>query len=210
MGAGTLPQVIVVDAGSTDKTLKIAEEQNCKILSSTELIGRKYLSLNLGAGYASGDVIIFLDADTILPSNYDKAIEMVFANKRVVGGAFEQSFSHTSLFLIAITWVNRIRYRISKLYFGDQALFCRREVFERAGGFPTKRIMESANLCRMLKQMGKLKLVPLKVQTSPRRFTQGGPLRVFISDTGIWLADLMGMNTERLGRQYWSRVDRQD
>jgi glycosyltransferase involved in cell wall biosynthesis len=206
----TPPQVIVVDAGSSDGTCAlVASYPNVILVQQPDFKGLKYSSLNHGAALANGDVVIFLDADTLLPKGYQHLIKKKLSSGLYVGGAFEHSFDQWTLFLRFIHLINRIRYRISQRYYGDQAVFCKSEVFRKIGGFPEINIMESARFCDRMKTEGKLCLVLKPIITSSRRFLEQGQVRVFLNDVRIWLMDWLGLSLDASGRAYWSHNHRE-
>lgn len=204
-------EIIVVDAGSADNTREIvAQYPNVTLIESPELKGLKYASLNKGASIAKGDIIIFLDADTWLPINYDQLIADKCDNPSVIGGAFEHSFDITTPFLKLVQLINRIRYRITQRYYGDQAVFCKKTTFDQIGGYPTIRIMESAQFCVRMKGEGKLTLIKDPIVTSSRRFIENGQYAVFFNDTLIWAMDWLGFDLFQKGETYWKYNQRND
>lgn len=198
-------EVIVVDCGSSDGTLRRIGHQQVVTLTNQRLKGKKCRSLRMGTNIAQGDVLLFLDADTLVPPAYDAAIEKALLNSRVVGGAFEFALDKQSFPLFLVTLVNRIRYRFRKRFYGDQGVFVRREAYLKAGGWPERSLLESAYLCKNLQKWGKLKLLSQPMITSSRRFTEGGVWRVFLHDIRIWLMDLLGMDVEKFGQAYWAK-----
>ncbi|MFT6866293.1 MAG: rSAM/selenodomain-associated transferase 2 [Cyclobacteriaceae bacterium] len=198
------PQIIVVDAGSIDKTCDIViGNSTAMLIEAPQLKGLKYASLNLGAAQADGDVIVFLDADTLLPKNYQQQIESALSNTSVVGGAFEHYFDKWTFFLRIVHLINRVRYRLSHRFYGDQAVFCRSKVFKKIGGYPEINIMESARFCDRMKGEGKLCLIKSPILTSSRRFLEQGQFLVFFNDFRIWLMDLLGLSLNEVGKMYW-------
>ncbi|MFY0599014.1 MAG: glycosyltransferase [Cyclobacteriaceae bacterium] len=198
-------EIIVIDAGSCDKTVeRTLDLGHVLVVEKPEFKGKKYASLNFGASLATGDVLLFLDADTILPRDfYIKIRGLLDSDSRVVGGAFEHQFDHANFSLWLIQLINRVRYRISRLYYGDQAIFCRKQAFLEVGGFVEAPIMEAAYLCKSLKTIGKLKLIKHSIKTSSRRFVSGGVWKVFLNDTRIWLRDSLGLDNTAEGQRYW-------
>lgn len=197
-------EIIVIDGGSTDGTPTRIKQKSVVVVTNPSLAGKKWAALHMGARLAQGDVFLFLDADTLLPPNYDLSIEHVLNDPKVVGGAFEFSFLEKSPALSFITFLNRIRYRFRKRFYGDQGLFVRRSAFMSAGGWPERALLETAYLCKALQKKGKLKIIQPPVQTSARRFISGGVLKVFLQDLRIWWRDLIGLRVDQHGRQYWS------
>lgn len=200
---GNSHEVIVIDSGSTDETVEIANKLGTKLIKSeSSASGRAYV-LNEAAGFASGDILLFLDADTLVPAGYDKVIDSVLSNPGVVGGAFEFALDGSEFALRVVELINRVRYRIRQRYYGDQGIFVRADVFRRAGGYPAISILEAAHFCKKLRKYGKLKLIKKDMKTSPRRFIEGGVYRVLLSDIKIWFLDLLGISVDKYAQSYW-------
>ncbi len=198
-------EVLIVDAMSIDSTISAIEElgfNSVRLIIDAKLRFKKYAALNEGAKHAKGDVLIFLDADTLLPRNFDLLIMQVLTSK-VVGGAFNLEYDIKPISLELVLLFNKIRYRISKHFYGDQAVFCKKEAFETVGGFPKVNVLETAGLCKRLKKKGKLYLVPTPVITSSRRFLKGGVFSVFMEDLAIWLRNKLSLSVSDLGTKYW-------
>ena len=199
-----LREVIVVDAGSDDGTIEAIEKYDVRVFSRPEFAGKKYESLNFGLSRASGDVVLFLDADTKLPQEYDLHVFDALKNEKTVGGAFEFSFDKTDRTLRIIQLINQIRYRFGHIFYGDQAVFCRREVAMALEGYPPRQLMESAYFCKQLRQKGKLKLVRARVRTSSRRFVTYGIFRVLFFDACMWALFVLGADVSKYGTRYWN------
>lgn len=196
-------EVIVVDCGSTDGTPAIARQLGARLIEIRPEIAGRSQALNAGAGISTGDVYLFLDADTIVPEGYDFEIKAALANADIVGGAFEFALEGSGLGLRIVEFINRIRYRISHQFYGDQGIFAVAEVFYRVGGYPRRGILEASEFCRSLKKVGKLALIRKKIKTSPRRFLDGGVCRVLAADIKIWLSDLIGKPVDQFADDYW-------
>lgn len=201
-------EVILVDTGSLDNTIEIARGHDAQVHVRPEFKGKKYDALNYGAKLSKAEALLFLDADCVLPDNYDEAILTVLARRGFVGGAFEFRSDNRSWSMRIIELLNRIRYRISQTYYGDQGIFCSKKVFLEVHGYPEEPIMEAAFFCRELLKMGKLSLVRRSMVTSARRFVQGGIWQVMLKDTWIWVQYLLGISIRRYARQYWEENDR--
>ena len=197
------PEILVIDAGSVDRTLESVNDYKIKTFSRKEFSGKKYASLNLGLQQAIGDVVVFLDADTLLPKGFDTLIQEKMAQPEVVGGAFEFSFIQSDWKLKVVELLNRIRYRFGQLYYGDQAVFCLRNVAIDVGGFPEKELMESAFFCKRLLKEGKLRLIKSPIRTSPRRFNESGFFKVTWFDISMWIRFVFNFPVEQYGKQYW-------
>lgn len=163
------------------------------------------MSLNYGLKMATGDVVLFLDADTLLPEHYDKSIVEVMGNDTVIGGAFEFSFRKPDWKLWLLTIANRIRYRFGKVYYGDQAIFSRRHILNKIGGVPEEALMESAFLCKSLRSEGKLALIKPGISTSPRRFQEHGFLKVAWFDLNMFIRFNLGLPVSGYAKKYWGK-----
>ena len=196
-------EIIVVDSGSTDETCDIALKLGVKLVKSKgTFAGRAYV-LNQAVEFASGDVLLFLDADTLVPQGYDDSIERALTNPNVVGGAFEFSLDGQEFGLRIVEFINRIRYRMRQRYYGDQGIFVRSHVFRSVGGYPEIGILEAAHFCKKLRKEGELKLIKKRIYTSPRRFLDGGVYKVLGRDIKIWFLDLIGISVDKYADAYW-------
>jgi glycosyltransferase involved in cell wall biosynthesis len=196
------PEIIVADCGSTDGTDAVAEKAGVHLVRPTPPLESRAAACNAGAADAVGDVLLFLDADSLLPRGYDLAITRTLADLEVVAGAFEFALAGRQWQLRIVEIINRVRYRIWPWYYSDQGLFVRTAAFRRVGGFPRRRIMETSDLCKVLWRHGRLTLVHRPLPTSPRRFLAGGVWRVLAHDVLIWARDLLGQPTEQFGAAY--------
>jgi glycosyltransferase involved in cell wall biosynthesis len=196
-------QILVVDAGSDDKTLESVGELDVLTFSNPSFRFKKYESLNFGIQKAKGDYLLFLDADTILPKHFDLLISEKLSDEKIVGGAFEFAFSTPNWKFKIIEFLNRIRYRFSQVYYGDQALFCRIDVAIKVGGFPEKRLMEAAYFCEALKKEGQLSLIKSSIKTSPRRFLDHGFYKVCWFDVVMWVRFALKLSVDNYGERYW-------
>ncbi|MFK7954221.1 MAG: glycosyltransferase [Ekhidna sp.] len=197
-------QIIVIDAGSTDDTLNSVKDLNIAAYSDPSFQLKKYESLNFGIEKAKGDYLLFLDADTILPEGFDHSISELLSKPNIPAGAFEFSFQESGWRFKVIELINRVRYRFGHIYYGDQAVFCTKEAAIRVGGFPKKRLMETAYFCQELKKYGQLSLIKNPVKTSARRFIEDGFFKVCWFDFTMWVRFLFGLSVEEYGLKYWS------
>jgi len=196
-------EIIIVDSGSTDETCDIALKLGVKLVKSNSISSGKAYVLNEAVEFASGDVLLFLDADTLVPQGYDESIENALSNPNVVGGAFEFSLEGPQFGLRVVELINRIRYRIRQRYYGDQGIFVRSHVFRIVGGYPEIGILEAAHFCKKLRKEGELKLIKKRIYTSPRRFLDGGVYKVLGRDIKIWFLDLIGISVDKYADAYW-------
>jgi len=200
---GEPPEVIVVDCGSTDDTADLALGLGVKLIKEEPGTPGRAFALNMGAEHATGDVFLFLDADTIPPRAYDIAIQTALEEPKTVGGAFEFALDGRGFGLRLVELINRLRYRIWRRYYGDQGIFVRADVFRKLGGYPPRRILEASDFCAAMEGVGRSVLIPMVMKTSPRRFIEGSVYRVLASDIKIWLLDLMGKPVDHYADTYW-------
>lgn len=195
-------EILVADCRSADGTAELAERLGVRVVCDAPLPDSRAAALNRGAAAASGDVLLFLDADTFVPRGYDRSVRGALRDPQVVGGAFEFALDGREVGLRVVEVINRVRYRIWPRYYGDQGVFVRTAAFRRAGGYPARRILEASDLCRALARHGRLALIHKPMRTSPRRLLEGGTLRVMALYFHIWWLDLVGLPTERFGAAY--------
>jgi rSAM/selenodomain-associated transferase 2 len=169
-----VPEIIVVDAGSSDSTREIALEHGVNFIQDPRLKGRKYSTLNLGAHEAAGDVFLFLDAETRVPFNDTSLIKYALTDHQLVGGAFSFQFNRDGWKYRMVEVLNTFRMRVRQRFYGDQGVFVRKEAFYNIKGFPEAPLLETAYFCKQLKKEGKLVLLPASSTTSARRFEQDG------------------------------------
>jgi rSAM/selenodomain-associated transferase 2 len=158
--------------------------------------------LNAGAARARGEVLAFVHADTIVPRTFADDVAAAMRDPSVVGGRFDVALDASALPYRLIAWLISQRSRLSRTGTGDQAIFVRREVFERLGGFPQIDICEDLDFTRRLKRAGKVACLRSRVVTSARRWQRAGLLRTVGRMWAIRLAYLAGVSPARLRRWY--------
>ena len=133
--------------------------------------------MNAGARAASGDTLWFVHADSRVPPGSESIINQALSTPGVVVGCFRLRFPRRNwIYRISDSWGN-LAVDLFGFAFGDHGIFCRREPFIAAGGFPDVPLMEDAEFCRALKRHGRMHQVRDEIQTSPRRYEQRGPVR---------------------------------
>src|SRR5574341_1332708 len=167
-------EVIVVDGGSADDTVAIAESFGAQVLMTQA--GRAQ-QMNTGAIEASGDVLLFLHADTRLPKDFDLYINSALAEPGVIAGAFSLGLDGAQRGLRLIEKMANWRSRNLQMPYGDQAIFMRAEVFHRFGGFPQMPLMEDFEMMRRLRKHGRIFIAPVPVLSSARRWLKLGIFR---------------------------------
>lgn len=192
-------QIIVVDGGSRDRTEEIVRTRRC--LLTTAPRGRS-MQMNRGARMATGDVLLFLHADTMLPCSALRDIECALADGRCVGGRFDVELDAGGWLLSIVGRLISLRSRLTRVASGDQAIFVRRAVFERLGGFPELPIMEDIAFSRMLKGAGRVACLKSRVTTSARRWRGKGILRTIFLMWTLKSLYLAGVPVHLLARFY--------
>lgn len=196
------PEVVVADGHSTDGTLELARAAGPDRL--LEAGPGRAVQMNAGARAATGEVLLFLHADVRLPPGAGAAIERALADPEVVAGAFRtwhQPERPWPRALAPLLHIADLRSRYTRVPYGDQALFVRREVFEALGGFPAIPLMEDLAFSRRLARAGRIARVPLSVTVSARRF-QAGPLRYTVLVNAFPLLFRLGVPPRVLARLY--------
>jgi rSAM/selenodomain-associated transferase 2 len=192
-------EVIVVDAGSQDGTVTIADSLGVKVISSTP--GRA-MQMNAGAMVASGEILLFLHADTRLPIGFDEMIRTALQQPRVVAGAFTLQIDTTLLGLRLVEWGVKWRSRLFQMPYGDQAIFMTTALFKEIGCFPEISIMEDFELIQRLKRIGKIAIVSVPVITSARRWLQKGIFKTTLINQIVVIAYLFGVPPAKLRNLY--------
>ena len=177
-------ELIVADGCSADDTVERARPY-ATVLA---LPGTRGAALNRAATIATGDVLLFLHADTILPMGAAAAIAGALQDAGVIGGAFRLRFDHPGRLAAILAYNVNVRSSLTNNFFGDQALFVRRDVFVRAGGFKDWSVMEDMEILARLRPHGRLALLDEEVVTSTRRHRRNGWVKTIII---IWLMTIL-------------------
>jgi rSAM/selenodomain-associated transferase 2 len=195
-GAG---EVIVVDGGSRDETAAIADRCGCRVLQSPR--GRA-VQMNAGSRASSGNVLLFLHADGALAADCGRQIATALSRRRVTHGAFAQRIEAPGLTFRWLERGNALRVRWLGLPYGDQAIFVRRDAFERCGGFPRVPLLEDLLLMQRLRRRSWPVLLEGPVFVSPRRWHARGVLRQTLRNWAILSAFSCGVSPTTLARHY--------
>jgi rSAM/selenodomain-associated transferase 2/rSAM/selenodomain-associated transferase 1 len=193
-------ECIVVDGSDDGTTLKEIEKGGVKKLISPRGRGRQ---MNRGASVAAGEILLFLHADTILPEGALDHIASVMKNDRYVGGAFDLEIASENVLLRLIEKAASIRSRITRIPYGDQAIFIRRSFFQDLGGFKDISIMEDVEIMQRIKKKKRpIYITRERVRTSPRRWEKEGIVYATLRNWSLMILYLMGMKPEKLARFY--------
>ena len=160
------------------------------------------LQMNAGAERASGDVLLFLHADTRLPAEADRVVLNGLDQSRRVWGRFDVKIDGRSRLLPVVAWLMGLRSRLTGIATGDQAIFLRRDAFQAVGGFPAVALMEDIAICKRLKRLGRPLCLRACVTTSGRRWEKNGVLSTILLMWRLRFAYFLGADPKQLARQY--------
>jgi len=191
-------EVIVVDGGSRDGTLDLARSLADEVLSAPP--GRAK-QMNAGAAAATGNVLLFLHADTQPPEDADRLVLHGLARSGKAWGRFDIRVEGGGVFTLISAFMNA-RSRLTGIATGDQAMFVTRVAFDSAGHFPEIALMEDLVLSARLKRMGKPLCLRERVVTSARRWRQGGTVRTVLLMLRLRLRFFLGADPAKLARAY--------
>ncbi len=205
-------EIVVSDGGSTDSTRDVAREAAPAAVVVEGPRGRA-AQMNHGAARATGDLLLFLHADTLLPDGALDAVRATLRVPRTVAGCFRITFDldgdPTGLGPVGRAalrfWQARFWMRWHRLAFGDRALFVRRDAFEAVGGFPDQPIFEDLDVVRALRRQGRFAFLDGAVVTSARRFRRNGAVGQQLRNLALWAGWLVGIPPPRLKRYYSDR-----
>lgn len=192
-------EIIVVDGGSMDATREVCHQLGVKLVTCERGRARQ---MNVGASHASGDVLLFLHADTRLPSCALRDIASALRDSRCPGGRFDLEIEGMHWMLKIVAALINHRSRLTRVATGDQAIFVRRTAFQSVGGFQDVPLMEDIAFSRALKQIGPMACLRSRVITSGRRWESDGVWRTVIKMWALKLAYLAGVSPHRLKRFY--------
>ena len=193
-------EVIVVDGDPECTTIRAINDSTFITLSSERGRARQ---MNAGAAVASGEILIFLHADTELPTNALGTISAVMRQEQYVGGAFDLGIRSDRYALRIIAEAASLRARLTRIPYGDQAIFMRRDFFLNIGGYRDIPIMEDVEIMQRVKKMGKkIYLVRDRVKTSPRRWEREGILYCTLRNWLLSSLFYLGVSPEKLSRFY--------
>ena len=193
-------ELIVVDGSPDGETLKAISREGVRLLTAPA--GRA-VQMNAGAAAASGDFLLFLHADTRLPRGAFRRIAETLSDGRHVAGAFDLRYGSTRPSIRLIAGVACIRSRLTRIPYGDQAQFFRRDYFEILGGFSDIPLMEDVEIMRRIKDRGeRIFILPEPVISSARRQEKEGVVYCTLRIWAIITLYFLGMSPERLVRFY--------
>ncbi|HLA29247.1 MAG TPA: TIGR04283 family arsenosugar biosynthesis glycosyltransferase [Syntrophales bacterium] len=193
-------ELIVVDGSEKEDTRLAIAGSNVHCIPSPP--GRA-IQMNAGVAVAAGDILIFLHADTRLPNDALVRIGRVMEDGGIMGGAFNLGIDSPRWIYRCIAAIASLRSRLTRIPYGDQAIFIRKDVFLRLGGYPEIPVMEDVAFMRRIRQgRGRIHIIPRRVTTSPRRWEQEGAFYTTLRNWLLLLAYYLGAPPETLARYY--------
>ncbi len=196
---------IVVDGGSDDYSCDLAAVHADRVIASDR--GRA-IQMNRGAHCASGDILLFLHADSRLPAGWQSLIEEALQDRGVVGGAFDLKLDDDRFLFRTIGRVASLRSRLLKTPYGDQGIFARTKIFSQLSGYRAIPIMEDVDFARRLRKSGKLAFIGRPLVTSARKWLHHG---IFRTTAAHWLVSIgfyLGLSPQRLLSLYTTVISK--
>ena len=203
-------QVIVVDGGSMDGSVTVARDVLKKLREDDQSVTDWHViestagrarQMNAGARKATGDVLLFLHADTWLPN--DAINEVQRAMTHYDWGRFDVCLDSNHPLLKVVGIMINQRSRLMRIATGDQAIFVKRSLFERLGGYPDQPLMEDIELCKRLKPVSKPACLTRQVTTSARRWQQNGHVRTIFLMWHLRFDYWRGVSPDTLQQRYY-------
>ncbi len=193
-------EIIVVDGDGDGTTINAIRDE--KVVKLTSKQGRAF-QMNRGAAFAHGDILLFLHADTLLPFRALNLVRAAMDDTRFVAGAFNLGFNtDRGIFRVTELYVS-LRTRLTRVPFGDQAIFIRRDYFEKIGGYGEIPLMEDVELMKRIRKRGdRVMIIPEKVRTSPRRYEQEGIIYCTLRNWLVQALYAWGVPAERIEKWY--------
>ena len=193
-------EIIVVDGSPEGDTANAIKAKNIKKLFSEK--GRAK-QMNKGALNSNGEVLLFLHADTLLPKDSLQRISGIMDKKGIVAGAFDLGIQSKRIIFRLIEAAASLRSRITRIPYGDQAIFIRKKYFQEIGGFKEIPLMEDVELMRRIKKAGnKIYIISDKVMTSSRRWEKEGILYCTLRNWLLVTLYYLGVKPDKLMRFY--------
>lgn len=192
-------EVVVVDGGSRDATVAVAEAGGARTLRAGP--GRAQ-QMNAGAAASAGDWLCFLHADVRMPDPARVVLAAAVAEETLSAAVWRFAIDGSGPWLRLVEFGARLRDRVGGLPYGDQGLLVRRRLFEAVGGFPEIPIMEDVAMLRALRRRAPLARFPHPLAVSSRRWRREGPYFTWARNIALIAAYLAGVSPERLSRWY--------
>jgi rSAM/selenodomain-associated transferase 2 len=194
-------EIILVDGGSQDNTLEISRPYVDTILTSGKGRARQ---MNLGAKHASGHILWFLHADSLIPDNADQLIINNLQQTHYAWGRFNIQLSGSKwVFRIIERFINT-RSRLTSIATGDQGIFVLRKEFEKINGYADIPLMEDIELSKQLKKISSPACLKQTIMTSSRRWESNGIIKTVMLMWYLRFAYFTGTPAAKLAQLYKS------
>lgn len=204
-------EIIVSDGGSYDATLRIAEALSCRVVSGE---AQRAAQLNRGSAAASGDLLLFLHADTLIKARNSESIANLLEHKPLTLGAFSFGFdtkdcgAREKLRTAFYAFNTRIRNRIARDPYGDQALFCRTALFNSLGTFGEVPFMEDVLFVERAQRANGVQIIKSRAFSSPRRYLRFGFLKTMIANRVALFELKRGKTLRQIAENYKRNLNR--
>jgi rSAM/selenodomain-associated transferase 2 len=193
-------EIIVVDGGSDDQSVAAARPLADRVIAGPRGRARQ---MNAGTRAASpSDALVFVHADTIVPPDFARRIDHALQDATVAGGRFDIQLDDPSWAYRMVEWFISTRSRLMRSATGDQAIFVRREIFDRLGGFQEIELCEDVDFARRLRHAGRIACLRATVVSSARRWQEHGLIRTILRMWTIKSLFLLGVSPRWLSRHY--------
>lgn len=191
-------EVVVADGGSDPATIEAFRRIGARVLTGP---GRRGARLHEAAGAARGNFLFFVHADSKPPAGALESVRQALSNG-AAGGAFSLAYEDAGPAMRWIAaWAN-LRSRLLRLPFGDQGIFCRRDAYERSGGFRDLAVCDDLDFVLRLRRAGRFRVLREKTETSPRRYRSRGALAQVLVNWRVLAGFFAGVAPEKLERWY--------
>ncbi|MHC4742359.1 MAG: TIGR04283 family arsenosugar biosynthesis glycosyltransferase [Planctomycetota bacterium] len=208
VASGTSYEIIIVDGHPDRTTLNAIRDQGVITVSSAK--GRA-IQMNAGASIALGRILIFLHADTKLPPKALEKIEETLADRKYVAGAFDLAIESERLSLKFIAKRASLRSRITRVPYGDQAIFTTKHYFDKIGRYKEIPLMEDIDLMKRIRKRGdKINIIRDPVKTSPRRWEEEGVLHTTARNFLLVNLHRLGVKPQTLKAYYKDHNSQKD
>ncbi|MEG0855515.1 MAG: TIGR04283 family arsenosugar biosynthesis glycosyltransferase [Terrisporobacter sp.] len=191
-------EVIFCDGGSSDKTIELIDD-GYTVLNSPKGRGNQ---MNYGSEFAKGDILFFLHCDSIIEEDALMKIQKT-VDKGFQVGCLKIEFDNSIIWMRICGIMSNLRSKVTKIAFGDQGIFIKKELFDKMNGMPKLPIMEDFEFSlRLRRRKHYIKQIDSKIITSARRFTDKGILKTMYQMQKFQIQYLCGKNIDEINKEY--------
>jgi|SRR5208283_3037248 len=200
IGSNADLELIVVDGDAEGSTIHKIKDRGVRKLISAKGRGTQ---MNHGASVARGDILLFLHTDTELPEDAFNTISSLMTNDTHIGGAFDLGIRSAKVIFRLIEKMVYIRTRLTRIPYGDQGIFIKKNFFQKIDGYREIPLMEDVELMKRIKGSGyKIQIIPQQIKTSPRRWEEEGVIYCTLRNWMLISLYLLGVKPQRLAKLY--------